>query len=168
MDAAAKKKWCCHSDLETLLGQVTEVASLSLHFDPSLLVFCWRSIGRLVCGASASPSILPIIQQLSLAITVTASQSTKPGDPLLEKRLKSGRFLCSLLVRLLTHFPKAVTECAGITMDLLLSTHQAINAVQNDDTTPFSSLEANLLLLVSHENMNVVHVSTCDRFLPSA
>lgn len=130
------------------------MASLSVYFDPSLLVLCWRSIGKLACeggnrtakSANLDSTILHVLEQLCVAIQITTQQSVVEGDPLLDKRLKSGRYLCSLLLRLLSYYPGAVMESAKVTLNLLLSTHQTVLAVNSEELR--SRLEFNLILLV--------------------
>lgn len=141
----------------TLLTEITAVAALSLYFDPSLLALCWCSVGKLSCGSSTSlgsatspDAVLPhVISELCGALVAITKQSTLEGDPLLEKRLKSSRLLCSVLVRLLSRFPGLEEECGKLVVDMLLATHQATHAVSN--ATLRSKLESSLLLLVSVE-----------------
>lgn len=143
----------CWPQLDTFLKELTAVASLSLYFDPSLLALCWRSVGKLVCvsGSQRTPlsleTVIPeLIEQLCVAIVTSTKQSVMEGDPLLVKRLKSGRFLGSLLLRLLSHFSVAVAESGKVIVDMLLSIHQTVHAVEN--VALRSKLESNLLLLV--------------------
>ena len=154
-----------YSDRTTLLIKITEVASLSLDFDPSLVVLCWRSIGRLMCVSSDHFSTkYQVLEQLSLAIVTTIQQSSMQDDPLMEKRLKCGRFLCSLLIRLLQENPNLVTECVNMAVDLLLTTHQSVYKVEN--VILQANLEANLMLLVGIYMcvINVFRINgTCQR-----
>lgn len=140
-----------HHQLNSLLTEIMEVASLSLHFDPSLLSLCWRSVGKLSCGSVASvnlDSLMPgVIGQLCVDLeALTQQQGVVDLDPLLEKKLRSGRFLSSILMRLLFQFPVAILECSKVIAHLLLTTHQHVHAVRN--VALHSRLESNLLLLV--------------------
>lgn len=131
------------------LTEITEVASLSLYFDPSLLALCWRGVGKVCCSSTGTlDAALPhVITQLCQAIVTLTKQSTVEEDPLLEKRLKSGRFLCSLMLRLVSRFPMSFEECGQQLVEMLLATHQCIHATSN--VTLRSKLESSLLLLVS-------------------
>lgn len=141
-----------HCDLGTLLIEITAVASLALYFDPSLLALCWRGVGKVCCSNQANigsidAAISHVIVELCQAIVVLSDQSTTEEDSLLEKRLKSGRFLCSLLLRLVSRFPALSEDCSNQLVDMLLSTHQTIYTVMNKPLR--SKLESSLLLLVS-------------------
>ena len=144
-----------------LLREILAVASLSLYFDPSLLALCWRSVGKISCGNSPHlDDILPhIITELCETLVVITKQSAVEGDPLLEKQLKSGRFLSSLMLRFLSQAPVALELCGKVAMDMLLSTHQAIHAV--DDAALRYKLEANLLLVVSECTMLCMPSDQC-------
>lgn len=133
----------------TLLTEITAVASSSLYFDPSLLALCWRGVGKVTFSAAVNlDTVLPhVTTQLCQAIVTIARQCVVEEDPLLEKRLKSGRFLCSLMLRLVAQFPASFDECNGELVDMLLCTHQAIHTV--DNVTLHSKLESSFLLLVS-------------------
>lgn len=139
----------------TLLTEIIEIASLSLYFDPSLLAMCWRGVGKvsyssmgsLGSGVALSAVLPDIIRQLCLAIATVTEQSAVEGDPLLEKRLKSGRLLCSLILRLESQFPTSFEDCSREVMDMLLSTQQVIHATENAALR--FKLESSLLLLVS-------------------
>ena len=136
--------------LNSLLLEVASVASVSLHFDPSLLVLCWRSVGKLACGSDAARldvDLLHIVEQLCVAIEVTTQQSVVKGDPLLDKRLKSGRFLGSLLLRVLEQHPAITHDCCQDVLRMLLCIHQAIYGVSSSELR--SKLESNFLCLVS-------------------
>jgi hypothetical protein len=143
-------------ELDTLLIEVTAVASLSLYFDPSLLALCWRGLGKVCCSNVATASStgaleasLPfVIAQLCQAIVTVARQSSVDADALLEKRLKSGRLLCSLVLRLVSLFPVAFEDCSKQLVDMLLSIHQTIHATSN--TILRRKIEASLLLVVGH------------------
>lgn len=143
------------SELPTLLREITAIASLSVTFDPSLVVLCWRNIGKLACQSRTAESanldavIVHIIEQLCEAIEVTIQQSVIEGDPLLDKRLKSCRYLSSLLLQLLSSYPTAAEESEKVTFDLLVSTHQTVFAVRSKELR--SRLESNLMLLVGME-----------------
>ena len=152
-------------DLGTLLTEITAVASLSLYFDPSLLALCWRGVGKVCCSSLATASstgtmdtgtmdtgtmdtaLSHVITELCQAIMTLTGQSTAEQDPLLEKRLKSGRFLCSLMLRLVSRYPAVSEECSKQLVDMLLSTHQTIRTVVKMPLR--SKLESSLLLLVS-------------------
>ena len=56
-----------------LLTQLVAVADVSLTFDPSLPVLCWKSIGKVLCKSkphllSHDWSVQPIVSQLCVAI----------------------------------------------------------------------------------------------------
>lgn len=141
-----------------LLTEITEVAALSLYFDPSLLAMCWRGVGK-VSGSLASGNILPpgtedtlsavisgVTRELCLAIVTVTEQCAREGDPLLEKRLKSGRLLCSLMLRLVSQFPSICDDCSMVVIDMLLSIQQVIHGIQDEALR--CKLESSLLLLV--------------------
>ncbi len=116
-----------------------------------MLALCWRSVGRVVCGGGEAAERVEvmshIVEQLCLAIDTTCKQSLLETDPLLDKRLRSGRFLCSLLLRVLSEFAVCVSGCGGALLQLLLSTHQAVYTVES--VAFRSRLESAFLLLVS-------------------
>ena len=140
--------------LDALLDELVAVATLSMHFDPSLLVMCWRGIGKLACGHVNSEDvseqwdslIVRVVQQLCAAIIVTTQQSVTEEDYLLERRLKCGRYLNSLLLQLLSCYPVITALCCEVTFDLLLSTHQLVFTVSGEELR--DRLESNLLILV--------------------
>ena len=140
------------------------MASLSLHFDPSLLALCWRSVSKLSSCCLDSFAVLPhIITELCGAIMAVAKQSAMLVDSLIEKRLKSGRFLCSLLLRYFSAFPEVAETCGRVTVDMLLSVHQTIHSV--NDVSLRSKLESSFLLLVGmatyqlHTDHNSLHIA---------
>lgn len=152
--------WIHDAQANALLKEIMEVAALSLYFDPSVLAVCWRSVGRVVCGrkedgestAARKEEIIPhVIKQLCLAIDATCRQSLIEAGPLLEKRLKSGQFLCSLLLRLMSEFPKCVS--ADVLLQLLLSTQQTLQTVPN--TALRTRLVPSLLLVSYYSCVNV-------------
>ena len=98
-------------------------------------------------GSNDREEVIPYItEQLCLAIDTTCKQSLQEADPLVEKRLRSGRFLCSLLLRLLSEFPVCVSACVRVLHQLLLSTHANVHSV--DNTSLQKKLESAFLLLV--------------------
>ncbi len=151
LDNIENKQWTSHSELKTFIVKEVDIASLSLNFDPSLVVFCWRSIGKLLCSnTQICHSLIRLgVEQLSVALTTTIHQSTLQTDLLLEKRVKSLKFLTSLLFRLTNQFPDEIAKCADIMVDLLLSSHQIVYALR-DRGGLVTSLEPILLLLVTN------------------
>lgn len=138
------------------------MASLSLYFDPSLLALCWRGVGKLACSSASISKVVPhVVEELCGTIIAITKQSGGEGDLLLEKRLKSGRFLGSLLLRLLSHFPVVVEECGKVTVDMLLSTYQEVHVLES--TIMRSKLESSILLVVSacYVSSKVIILSLC-------
>ena len=132
---------------------------MSLHFDPAVLVLCWRTIGKLVIsGSSPAPLAMEadvltvnavkfLLQELCTTMVTVTKQCVAKEDRMLEKRLKCGRFLTSLLVRLLGHNPESAIAGVPDLHNLLLSTHQLVYSEQSESLR--IQLQNNLLLLVS-------------------
>ena len=145
-----------------LLLQVAEVATVSLFFDPTVATTCWRAIRNMaVTNSSTLPSypdppsdslpvsaLRPLIDPLCVAMVTIIKQSLGPDSVLLGKRLKLGRFLASLLLQLLARYPGLADMVVVGMVELLLSAHQLVYQVRQQELALRTKLEDNLLILV--------------------
>ena len=111
------------------LSLLVGIGSVSLHFDPAVLVLCWRTIGKLATGELQSlflsndqqDVVSLLVQELSLTIATVSQQCQWEEDNMIVKKEKCVRFLASLLVRLLgQHMDKAIASMSQVTSLLLM------------------------------------------------
>ena len=120
-----------HTHLTHLLSMLTRLADVAVTFDPSLILLCWKFLGKLVFRTrSHLPNVIqtiwPIIEHLSITMETKTEEcvlNKHDGDEgtgqLFVKLLKLCRFLSTLLVRMLS------VSCPGAHMymyTIMLST----------------------------------------------
>jgi len=115
------------------LNLLVQIGSVSLHFDPAVLVLCWRTIGKLITGGlppaltatalnSLQGDVLShVVQELCATIaTVSSRQYHLEEDNMAMKREKCVKFLTSLLVRVLGQYTEiAITNVSRVTSLLM-------------------------------------------------
>lgn len=150
-----------------ILQLLVKIGMTSLHFDPAVLVLCWRTIGKLlISGSSVAPIVMAnlvlptaiiqhLVQELCITMTTVVKQCVVGDDVMFEKRLKCERFLTSLLLRLLGQYPEVVSGCVSEIQVLLLSSHKLVYSRTSDHVR--EHLLNNLVLMVRNCNIRSLY-----------
>ena len=95
--------------MDCVLSALTKVTTVALNFDPSMLVLCWKALGKLLCKVKGQfPNhITLIIKELCVAMDTKTTECLEYApvnyddvNPVFQKLLRVCRFLGTMLLKL--------------------------------------------------------------------
>lgn len=92
-----------------ILSALRKVATVAMNFDPSVLVLCWKGVGKvLILVKDNYPHVSSVVKELCVAMEIKSSDcfdcapaaNSDVVDPSFQKLMKVCRFLGTMLVKL--------------------------------------------------------------------